>query len=115
MLARRVYGCASSTSTAVGGRHVDDAAASLGKHHAHFVLHAEQRTQDVCVEGRGVGFCSLFRHRARCALGSSAIDSSIQTTKARDSLIDQAAYIILVTHVGADEFGLSTKLLEFGG
>ena len=27
----------------------DDAAASLGKHHAHFVLHAEQRTQDVCV------------------------------------------------------------------
>ena len=70
---------------AVGGRHVDDAALSLRKHHAHFVLHAEQRAQDVCVEGRGVGFCSLFRHRAKCALGSSAIDSSIQTTKARDT------------------------------
>jgi len=52
-------------------------------------FHAEQRTQDVCVEGRGVGFCSLFRHRAGCAFGSSAIDSSIQATKARDSLVDE--------------------------
>src|SRR4029077_19763064 len=103
MLARRVYGRASSTTMTVGGRHVDDAAASLGKHHAHFVLHAEQRTKDVCVEGRGVGFCSLFRHRAGCAFGSSAIDSSIQTTKARDSLIDQAAQVILVTHVGTQK------------
>jgi hypothetical protein len=60
---------------------------TLGKHHAHFVLHAEQRTQDVCVEGRGIAFCSLVRQRAGCAFRSSAIDS-IQTTKARDSLID---------------------------
>jgi hypothetical protein len=69
----------------------------------------------LCREGRGVGFCSLFRYRAGCALGSSAIDSSIQTTKARDSLIDQAAHIVLVTHVGTQEFGFSTKLSEFGG
>src|SRR5713226_7486153 len=50
MLARRVYGGASSASMAVGRRHVDDAAASLGKHHEYLMLHAEQRTQDVCVE-----------------------------------------------------------------
>jgi pimeloyl-ACP methyl ester carboxylesterase len=58
------------------------------------------------VEGGGVGVCGLFRHWAGCAFGSSAIDGSIQSTKARDSLIDQAAHIFLVTHVGAHEFGL---------
>src|SRR5947207_405866 len=103
MLARRVYGRASSTTMTVGGRHINDAAASLGKHHTQLVLHAEQRTQYVCVEGRGVGFCGLFRHWAGRAFGSCAIDSSIQTTKARDSLIDQAAQVILVTHVGTQK------------
>src|SRR5207253_10314376 len=97
MLARRVYRRASTTLMTVGGRNVDDAPASLGKHHTQFVLHAEQRTQDVCVEGRGVGFCSLFRHRAGRAFGSSAIDSSVQMTKTRNSLIDQAAQVIVVT------------------
>src|SRR6202521_1410125 len=40
MLAGGVYRRATSTNMAAGGRHVYDAAASLGKHHAHFVLHA---------------------------------------------------------------------------
>ena len=44
VLARRVYGGSSSAGMAVRRRHVDDAAASLGKHHAHLMLHAEQRT-----------------------------------------------------------------------
>src|SRR6202040_3233050 len=61
MLARGVYRRATSANMAVGGRHVHDTAASLGKHHAHFVLHAEERTQDVCVEGRGIvsAVCSV--------------------------------------------------------
>ena len=42
MLARRVYGRASSTTMTVGGRHVDDAAASLGKHHTQFMLGRRQ-------------------------------------------------------------------------
>src|SRR5207244_6826710 len=109
MLARRVYGRASSTSMTVGGRNVDDAAASLGKHHAHFVLHAEQRTKDVCVEGRGVSLRSLFRHRAGCAFGSSAIDSSIQATKARDSLVDERPDIVVVSNVGFHEFRFCAK------
>ena|SRR5262244_3006157 len=38
-----------------------DVAVSLGKYHAHFVLHAEQRTKDICVEGPGVvsAVCSV--------------------------------------------------------
>src|SRR3989454_5552905 len=107
---REAPGC---TSTAVGGRYVDDAAASLGKHHTHFVLHAEQRTKDICVEGRGVGFGSLFHHRAGCTLGAGAVDRNVQTAKTRDSLIDQVAHLLLMTHVRAQEFGLSAKLLEF--
>src|ERR1700683_3687995 len=110
MLARRIYGSAGSANMTVGRRHVDDAAASLGKHDAHLMLHAEQRTQDVGVESRSVGFCSLFRHRARFPLSSSAIDGGIQTTKARDGLIHQITHIVIVTHIGAQEFRLSTKL-----
>jgi hypothetical protein len=34
-------------------------------------------------------------------------------TKARDGLIDQAAYIVLVSHIGAQKFGLSAELAEF--
>src|SRR5260370_37189557 len=100
MLARRVYRGASSASMSIGRRHIDNAAASLGKHHAHLVLHAEQRTQNVGVECRGVGFCSLFRHRARFAPSSSAIASTSQTTKARDGPIHQITKIVLVSHVG---------------
>src|SRR5260370_31406588 len=112
MLARRVYGGASSASMAVGRRHVDDVAASLGKHHAHLMLHAEQRTQDICVERRGVGFCSLFRHRARLALSSSAIDSNIQTAKARDGPIHQITHITFVADVATDNTGLCSERLR---
>src|SRR5437588_458352 len=99
----------------VGGGYIDDAAASLGKHHTHFVLHAEQRAKDICVEGRGVGFGSLFRQWAGFALGPRAVDRSVQPAKARDSPIDQVAHVVLATYVRTQEFGLSAKLLEFGG
>src|ERR1700736_3153673 len=89
-----------------------DAAASLGKHHAHLMLHAEQRTQNVCVERRGVGFCSLFRHRARLALSSSAIDRNIQTAKARDGPIHQITHIIFVADVTTDKNGLCSERLQ---
>src|SRR5258706_6861662 len=111
MLARRVYGRASSTSMTVGGRHVDDAAASLGKHHAQFMLHAEQRTQDVCVEGRGVGFCSLFRHRAWCAFGSSIVDRNIQTSETLDRLIHKVTHVLILADVSTNKNGLSSEPL----
>src|SRR5260370_11018852 len=114
MLARRVYRSASSASMAVRRGHVDDTAASLGKHQAHLMLHAEQRTQNVCVERRGVGFCSLFRYRARLALSSSAIDGNIQTAKARDGRIHQITHIIFVADVSTDKNGLCSEPLQLG-
>src|SRR5207244_7702519 len=104
MLARRIERSASRTSMAVSRRYVDDAAASLGKHHTHFVLHAEQRTKDICVEGRGVSVGTLFRHRSGCTLRSGAVDRNVETAKTRDSLIDQVAHLLLMTHVRAQEF-----------
>src|ERR1700720_331383 len=109
MFAGYVNGCSGGTDPSIGRRDIDDAPAPLWQTHPQFVLHAEQRTQDVCVEGRGVSFCSLFRHRAGCAFGSSAIDSSIQATKARDSLVDECPDIIVVSNVGFYEFHFCAK------
>ncbi len=75
------------------------------------MLHAEQRTQDVCVERRGVGFRSLFHHRTRCTLSSSAIDSNVQTTKPRDGLIHQITHFIFVADVTTDKNGLCSERL----
>src|SRR5690349_7771950 len=109
MFAGYVNGCSGGTDPSICRRDIDDAPASLWQHHPQFVLHAEQRAQDVCVEGRGVSLCSLFRHRAGCAFGSSAIDSSIQATKARDSLVDECPDIIVVSNVGFYEFDFCAK------
>src|SRR2546426_664225 len=46
--------------------------------------------------------------------GPGVVDGHIQATEARDGLIDQAAYIVLVAHVGAQEFGLTAEVAEFG-
>src|SRR4029077_4781589 len=93
MLARCIYGRASSASMTVGRRHIDDASASLDEHHAQLMLHAEWRAQDICVEGRGVGFRGLFRHWAWFAFRSCAIDSNVQVAKAGDGFIDQVPHV----------------------
>ena len=109
MLARCVYGRAGSASMTVRRRNVDDASTSLGKHHAQLMLHAEQRAQDVCVEGRGIGFRGLFRHRTGFALSSSAIDSNIQMTKARDGLIHQIPHVMFIPDVGRNKNRLRSE------
>jgi len=43
----------------VGRRDIDDAPATLWQHHPQFVLHAEQRTQDVCIESSRVALGGL--------------------------------------------------------
>jgi hypothetical protein len=55
----------------------------------------------------------LFRHWTGSALGTGAIDGHIQAAEARDGLINQAAYIGFVTHVGAYKFGFSAEFTEF--
>src|SRR5580692_4730216 len=52
--------------------------------------------------------------RGRLAFGSSVIDCNIETTKARNRLIDQSSHIVFVAHVGTPIFCLRSQGAEFG-
>ena len=83
-------------------------------HHAQLVLHAEQRAENVRVEGRGITFCRLLGDRARLALGAGIVDCNIEAAEAGDGPIDEIAYLFLVTDVGGDEFRVRAKRLQLG-
>jgi hypothetical protein len=78
------------------------------------MLHAEQRTQDVCIESRSVGFSRLFRDRAGLTLSPRAIDGNVQTTNARDGLIYQIPHFIFITDVRVNKNGLGSEPLQLG-
>src|SRR5712671_6974625 len=114
MLAGHVNGRSGSPDASVGRRDIDDAPAPLWQHHPQFMLHAEQRTQDVCVEGRGVGFCSLLSHRAWCAFGSSIVDRNIQTSETLDRLIHKVTHVLILADVSTNKNGLCSEPLKLG-
>ena len=87
---------------------------TLRLHHAQLVLHAEQRAEHIGVEGGGVAFGGLIRDRARLAFGACGIDGGVEPAKARDSLVDQIAHVILVAHVGTDERGFGAEAAQLG-
>src|SRR6266851_4602815 len=97
---------------AEGGRHVDDAARPLGQHHAKLMLHAQERAENVGVEGGSVAFGGLLRYRARLAFGTGGVDSHIQATKPRASLIDQATHIVFVANIGPHKFSFRAEFAE---
>src|ERR1700719_1439270 len=93
----------------IGRGDVDDAAASLGLHGAHFVLHAQYHAEYVGLEGRGKAFRGLVRDRADRTFGGGIVHRDIETAKACDGLVDHGTDVILLADVGADEFGLGTQ------
>ena len=80
-----------------------NAAVTLRLHHAQLVFHAQQRAQHIGVEGGRVAFGGLVNDRARPAFGARGIDGGVDPAKARYSLIDQTAHVILMAHVGTNE------------
>ena len=52
------------------------------------MLHAEERAEHIGVECCSVAVGRLLRHRARVTFGAGAVYGRIQTTEARDGLID---------------------------
>src|SRR6202011_925401 len=88
---------------------VDDAAAPLGLHGAHFVLHAQDHAENVGLERRGKAFRGLVRDRADRTFGGGVVHCDIETAKPRDGLVDHSADIILLADVGVDELGLRTE------
>src|SRR6185503_6621173 len=97
------------TLVPVGRGDVDNVAAALCSHDAHFVLHAQDHTENIRVERRGVAFRGLVRDRADLAFGSSIVHRDIETAKPCDGLVDQSADVILLADVGLDELGLRTE------
>src|ERR1700730_17745682 len=97
---------------AIGGRDIYDTAATLWKHHAQFVLHAQQCAENVGVESRRVALGGLLRHRTGLALGTGGVYSHIQATKARHCLIDQVSYFVLVAYVSIHVFRLGVESVE---
>jgi len=93
----------------VGRGDVDNAAAALSLHDAHFVLHAQDHAENIGVERRGIAFRGLVRDRANPAFGAGIVHRDIETAKPCDGLVDQSADVILVADIGIDELGLRTE------
>src|ERR1700731_3814160 len=98
---------------AIGGRDIYDAAVTLRKHHAQFVLHTQQCAENVGVESRRVALGGLLRHRTGLAFGAGGVNSHIQGTEARHRLIDQVSYVVLVSYIGFHVFRLRVESAEF--
>ena len=96
----------------VGRGDVDDAAAALSLHDAHFVLHAQDHAENIGVERRGIAFRGLVGDRANLAFGAGVVHRDIEAAKPLDGLVDQSADVVLVADVGMDEFGLGAERTE---
>ena len=88
---------------------------ALLEHHSQLVLHAQQRAEDVGVEGGRIRLGGLLRHGTGLAFGTRVVDRHVQAAETLDGPIDQAADIVLVTHVGSPELGLGAGRSEFIG
>jgi hypothetical protein len=99
----------SCTLVPVGRGDIDDAAAPLSLHDAHFMLHAQDHAQNVGLERRGKAFRGLVRDRADRTFGSGVVDGDIETPKPRDGLVDHIADVILLSNVRVDELGIRAE------
>src|SRR5271170_5219471 len=113
VLAGRIDRRSAGAVVTVSRGDIDDAAATLSLHHTQLMLHAEERAENICIEGGGVAVGRLLRHRAGLAFGARGVDRRIQPTEERDGPIDQVAYIILAAYVGTDEFGFAAERAQF--
>jgi DNA-binding transcriptional LysR family regulator len=115
VLCARIDGGTCRSLVPIGRGNVDDTAAALGLHGAHFVLHAQNHAKNVCVERRGKAFGSLIGDRADLALSGGVVHRDIETPKPCDCLVDhdQSADIIFLADVGVDELGLRPERAQF--
>src|SRR6202040_3745595 len=97
------------TLMSIGRGDVDDAAAPLGPHGTHFVLHAQDYAENVGLERCGKTFRGLIRDRTDLAFRGGVVHRDIETAKPRDGLVDHGADVIFLADVGVDELGLRTE------
>ena len=114
MLASGINRRAGAAFVPKGRRDVDDAAATLGLHHAQFVFHAEDCAEDVGVEGRGIAFHGLLDSRAGFALGAGGVDGNVEPAEALHGLVDERSNVVLMAHIGADKLGFRAGGAQLG-
>ena len=86
--------------------------AALSRHHAHLMFHAQKRAEHICVEHGGIALRRLLSDRARMALSAGIIDGDIEPPETLDGLIYQAPHFLVMSNIGAHEFGLCAKRAE---
>jgi hypothetical protein len=79
------------------------------------VLHAQEHAEHVGVERIGIARGSLRDDRTGGTFGAGIVDSNIEAAEARDRAIDEILDILLLAHVGTNEFGFRPKRPELGG
>ncbi len=73
------------------------------------MLHAEKGAEHIGIEGGGVAVRRLLGHRAGLALGAGAIDRRIETPEACNGSNNEVPHLLIVAHVGTDEFGFRAE------
>src|SRR5713226_3493464 len=111
MFASHINGCSGSTDPSIRRRDIDDAPAPLSQHHPQFVLHAEQRTQDVCIESSRVALCGLFCYETPQSFRPGIIDRNIQASETLDRLIHKVTHVLILADVSTNKNGLSSEPL----
>src|SRR5207253_4673318 len=109
MFAGYIHGRPRSADTSVGRGDIHDASTPLREHDAQLMLHTQQDTQDVRIEGGRIALRGLLRYETTRPFGSSIVDCDVQPSKMLDRLIDEIADIIVGPHVCSDEFCLSSE------
>src|SRR5882724_5092800 len=112
VLAAHIDGGSGSTLVPVGRGDVDNAAAALFLHDAHFVLHAQDHAENIRIERRGIAVRGLVCDRAHLAFRARIVHRDIETAKPCDGLVDQSTHVILLANVGVDELRLRTERAE---
>src|SRR5216684_2064362 len=111
MFASYINGCSGSADASIGRRDIDDAPAPLSQHRPQFVLHAEQRTQDVCIESSRVALCGLFCYETPQSFRPSIIDCNIQASETLDGLIHKVPHVLILADIRTNKNGLCSEPL----
>jgi hypothetical protein len=81
----------------------------LGQHHAHFVLQAKDGAEHVGIESGRICLSRLFGQWAGLTFGTGIIDRHVQTSEARDRLVDEIAHVLLAADIRTHEFRLGAE------
>src|SRR5882762_7522723 len=111
MFAGHINGRPSSADTSIGRRDIDDAPAPLWQHRPQFVFHAEQRTQDVCIESSRVALCGLLCYETGRSFRPGIIDCHIQASETLDRLVHKVAHVLILADIRTDKNGLCSERL----